>query len=330
MSVTAGGKATARAHANIALVKYWGKRAGAGNVPAAPSLSMTLDALVTETTVELGDGATDEVELDGVAAGPDAVTRVGRVLGELRARAGSTSTRMACVKSRNFFPTASGLASSASAYAALVTAAAAAYGVELSPEDASRLARKGSASAARSIHGGWVLLPGGDEAGPDPAAEPLAPPDALDVAMVVAITDPGPKKVSSRDGMTLTAETSPYYQPWLATARADAAAARAALAARELPRLGELMEQSCLAMHASALAARPGVIYLRGVTLDGFLLVRELRRGGRSCWFTADAGPHVKALCARADAAQVAAALGALPGVTRTLVSAPGGKAHLV
>ena len=328
MSVTGSGKATARAHANIALVKYWGKRAGAGNVPAAPSLSMTLDALVTETTVELWDGASDEVELDGVAAGPDAVTRVGRVLSELRARV--TSSRMARVKSRNFFPTASGLASSASAYAALVTAAAAAYGVDLSPDDASRLARKGSASAARSIHGGWVLLPGGDDAGVDPAAEPLAPPDALDVAMVVAITDPGPKKVSSRDGMTLTAETSPYYQPWLATARADAAAARAALAARDLPRLGELMEQSCLAMHASALAARPGVIYLRGVTLDGFLLVRELRRGGLSCWFTADAGPHVKALCARADAAQVAEALAALPGVTRTLVSAPGGKAQLV
>ena len=102
-----------------------------------------------------------------------------------------------------------------------------------------------------------------------------------------------------------------------ATARAHANIALDQLADDQVG-LGELMEQSCLAMHASALAARPGVIYLRGVTLDGFLLVRELRRGGLSCWFTADAGPHVKALCARADAAQVAAALAALPGVTRT------------
>lgn len=321
--------ATARACANIALVKYWGKRDAALNLPAAGSLSLTLDALTTVTTVHFDRGLpTDWMTLGGEPAAPAVLARTSAWLDRVRALAGITTR--AAVTTVNHFPTASGLASSASAYAALVTAAAAAYGVELSLEDASRLARKGSASAARSIHGGWVLLPGGDDAGVDPAAEPLAPPDALDVAMVVAITDPGPKKVSSRDGMTLTAETSPYYQPWLATARADAAAARAALAARDLPRLGELMEQSCLAMHASALAARPGVIYLRGVTLDGFLLVRELRRGGLLCWFTADAGPHVKALCARADAAHVAEALAALPGVTRALISAPGGKAHLV
>ncbi len=59
--------AVATACANIAVVKYWGKRDSGLNLPAAPSLSLTLDALRTRTSVERIGGTTDELELDGSA-----------------------------------------------------------------------------------------------------------------------------------------------------------------------------------------------------------------------------------------------------------------------
>ena len=155
----------ARARANIALSKYWGKADRALNLPAVPSLSLTLDDLVTETSAARDEAlAGDHVELDGTLRAGDEATTLSAFLALVRARAGvaeGAAGTFLRVRSFNHFPTASGLASSASGYAALAAAASAAYGLSLDDHALSALARRGSASAARSVFGGWVELPAG-------------------------------------------------------------------------------------------------------------------------------------------------------------------------
>jgi diphosphomevalonate decarboxylase len=321
-----GARVTAVACSNIALVKYWGKRDAALNLPAAGSLSLTLDALRTRTTVELDAAAgADELVLGGARQGGEALAKVSRFLDLVRARA--DRGERARVTSDNSFPTGSGLASSASAFAALALAAARAYGLPADPAALSALARRGSGSAARSIFGGFVeMLAEGD----DPHAVPLLAAGAWDVRMVVAVVGGGkPKSVSSRSGMDHTAATSPLYLGWLACVPGDLAAARAAVAARDLEALGAVTEASALTMHASALAARPAVVYFRGATLEAFHAVRDLRGAGARAFATMDAGPHVKVLCAPDDAERVAATLRAVPGVTDIIHCRPGPAAHV-
>lgn len=323
----------ARACANIALVKYWGKRDGRLNLPAAGSLSLTLDALVTTTQVTFDAGlASDQLVLDGGSARPGDLVRTTEFLDLVRAQARITAR--ARVVSRNEFPTASGLASSASGYAALALAATAAAGLALSPRQLSILARRGSGSAARSVFGGFVRMHAGDAGPADGSAawaEPLGSPLTATVRMVIAVIGGGVAKAfGSRDAMDHTAQTSPLYRAWLELVPRDLAAAEAALAAGDLEQLGAITEGNALAMHASAIAARPAVIYWQPATLAALAEVRALRAAGHPAWATMDAGPHVKVLTTAADAPAVAAALRALPGVTDIVVAAAGGPAVVV
>jgi len=322
---------TARACANIALVKYWGKRDPQLNLPAAGSLSLTLDALVTTTQVTFDAGlAADELVLDGAPARPAELARASQLLDLVRA-AGRLATR-ARVVSRNEFPTASGLASSASGYAALAVAALGAAGVAMSARELSILARRGSGSAARSVFGGFVRMHAGRAGdGSDAFAEPVASPLTERVRMVIAIVGGGAAKThGSRDAMDHTAATSPLYRAWIELVPRDLAAAEAALAAADLEQLGTIAEANALAMHASAIAARPAVIYWQPATLAALAEVRALRAAGRAAWATMDAGPHVKVLTGAGDAAAVAAALRAVPGVTDVSIAAAGGAAAIL
>ena len=326
--MTVGTQVTARACANIALVKYWGKRDARLNLPAAGSLSLTLAALVTETTVAFDPAlAHDELVLDGAAAPADRVTPFLDLVRE----AARLSAR-ARVTTRNDFPTASGLASSASGFAALAVAASRAAGLDLEPRELSILARRGSGSAARSIFGGFVRMHAGSRSdGSDAFAEPLPSPLADHVRMVIAIVGGGaPKAHGSRDAMDHTAATSPYYASWIALVPRDLAAAETALARGDLQELGEIAEANALAMHASAIAARPGVIYWQPPTLAALAAVSALRAQGHPAWATMDAGPHVKVLTTAADADAVARALAAVPGVSETLISTTGGPACVI
>ncbi len=319
------GRATARACANIALVKYWGKRDAALNLPAAGSLSLTLDALVTETTVAFDAAlAADELVLDGATAKPADVARTSEFLDLVRAVAG-TRTR-ARVTSANHFPTASGLASSASGYAALALAATAAAGVDLDARALSILARRGSGSAARSVFGGFVRMYAGERAdGADAYAEPIESPLAARVRMVIAVVGGGAAKaVGSRDAMEHCAETSPLYAAWLALVPADLASARAAIAAGDVAALGEVAEANALAMHATAIASRPAIVYWQPATLALLAAVRELRARGVAAWATMDAGPHVKVLTTADDAPRVADAVRVVDGVTAVTISKAG------
>lgn len=306
----------ARAHANIALVKYWGKRHGPGNRPAAGSISVTLDALATETRVRFDAGLdTDDIRL----AGGGDTARIAAFLDLVRERAG-IDTR-AEVVSRNTFPTGAGLASSASGFAALALAASRAAGLDLDDAALSALARRGSGSAARSIFGGFVEM---RSEGDDPHAVPMPGTEEWPLSVAIAIVDTGSKTTGSTEGMRHTERTSPYYAAWLDTVAADLPAMRAAIEARDLAAVGELAEANCLAMHGAMLAARPALAYWRPATLAVLETILELRAGGTAVYATIDAGPQVKALCAPEDADRVARELGSVPGVSEIRTSGLG------
>lgn len=323
--------ARATAHSNIALVKYWGKRDGDDpdlNLPAVGSLSMTLAELHTVTRV--GPADRDACELDGTRLTGEPVRRVLAHLDRAWARFGAGGPRPPCaVRSENHLPTAAGLASSASGFAALTLAAVAAFagavpGPELFPELAG-LARRGSGSAARSLFGGFVRLDRGERSdGLDCAARPLWGPDHWDVRLLVVHTALGAKAVGSTGGMERCRRTSPYYPAWVETSQADLDAAQAALAERDLTALGEVMEHSCMKMHACMLATRPPLLYWRGTTLDVIRDVWDARAAGLVGFVTSDAGPHVKVLCEAATAEALAARLRGLTGVHAVQSVGPG------
>jgi diphosphomevalonate decarboxylase len=324
---------TAFAGTNIALVKYWGKRDAGLNLPATGSLSLTLAELGSETTVrfdrDAGDGDGDRVLLGGSPAEPRFAGRVRAFLDLVRALA--KIDLPAEVATRNTVPTAAGLASSAAGFAALALAASRAAGLRLRPAELSALARRGSGSAARSIFGGFVeMAPGTRADGSDAVAHSLADQSHWDVRLCVAITAAGEKVIGSTAAMERTARSSPYYAAWLASVPADLALARAAVAGRDLASLGAVAERSATRMHACALAADPHILYWNPATLAALATVKELRARGTRAYFTIDAGPHVKVLCATADAPAVSAALASTPGVMQTLLLAPGPGARIV
>lgn len=315
--------ATAVAHPNIALCKYWGKRDRALNLPSVGSLSLTLAPFSTTTTVEWGAEA-DELVLNGRPGSAEESRKVFQLLDLL-----DSWRPKVRVLTENDFPTAAGLASSSSGFAALVLAASKAAGHERTEEELSVLARRGSGSAARSIFGGWAEWKLGERPdGMDSHAFELAPADHWDVRMVVAIFDAGPKGTSSRDGMLHTQQTSPYYPAWVASAPRDLAEARVAVRARDLAALGAVMERSALRMHACMMAADPAVFYWKSGSVWAQETVAALRAKGVPCAWTMDAGPNVKVLCESAHAEEVVTRLSRV--ADRVHVLEPGGPARLV
>ncbi len=308
------------AHPNIALVKYWGKRDIALNLPAVSSVSLTLAPFATRTEVQFG-AVQDEFHLDGQPAGAGEAHRIAKTLDLV-----VPGRSPAVVVTANDFPTGAGLASSASGFAALVVAAATAAGL---PEDRtawSRIARQGSGSACRSLFGGFAHWNRGvDPAGTDSVAQPLPDGDGWDVAMVVAITSTERKATSSTDGMERSRMTSPLYTTFVEQSEGDVAEAIAAIGRRDLERLGTVMESSTFKMHAVMATSQPPLIYALPATIALQHAVLDLRRSGVGAWMTMDAGPQVKVLCTASDAAKVLAAL--QPLASRVVIGRPGAAA---
>jgi diphosphomevalonate decarboxylase len=315
--------ATATAHPNIALVKYWGKRDIALNLPAVPSLSLTLDGFSTTTTVTLGAPA-DRMWLDGAEAAPKVAAKALRFLDLV------VPGRPPCeIVSVNNFPTGAGLASSASGFAALALAAAAAASQPLDLPRLSVLARQGSGSACRSLWGGFVEWQVGVAAdGSDSRGVPVAPPDHWDLAMVVGVVSTAGKAVGSTEGMERSRLTSPLYTTWVDQAAADVDEGRAAVLAKDLPRLGRVMEASTYKMHATMHTSEPPLMYWQPGSVGALQAVWALRAAGTPCWTTMDAGPQVKVLCAPQHADAVVAAL--RPHTQAVHVLRPGGPAAVI
>lgn len=314
------GKATVVAPSNIALIKYWGVRDPERAIPWNPSLSMTLRRCTTRTTVAGREaGAADEVLLRTAAglepATPPFAARVVAHLDRLREWAAvGTPFRVA---TENSFPMGSGLASSASGFAALALAFAAALEREVSLRQASLLAwSSGSGSAARSVAGGFVQWPAtGDE---DNAAAQLLPESHWDLRDVIAVVDASAKEVPSREGHRL-ASTSPYFERRLAALVERLRRVRIALEQRDFAALAPLVEEEAVDLHLIAMSSRPPIFYWRPATLGVLERVRHLRRAGIEVCATMDAGANVHLICTPAAEPFVAQELRRLPQVQEVI-----------
>ncbi|HCG75061.1 diphosphomevalonate decarboxylase [Staphylococcus caprae] len=285
----------ARAHTNIALIKYWGKADEAYIIPMNNSLSITLDRFYTETKVTFDSSLTeDKLILNGEKVDDKETTKIQKYMDIVREVA--DTELYAVIESENFVPTSAGLASSASAYAALAAACNEALHLGLSDKDLSRLARRGSGSASRSIFGGFAEW----EKGHDDATSFAHPIDAQhwedELSMIFVVINNKSKKVSSRSGMSLTRDTSRFYQYWLDHVDQDLADAKEAIHHKDFKSLGEVIEANGLRMHATNLGAQPPFTYMVQESYDAMAIVHQCREAGLPCYFTMDAGPNVKVL----------------------------------
>lgn len=281
------GRTVSRASPSLALVKYWGKADTAENLPATPSIGITLDGLYSTTEVTCC-GSEDAVSVDG---SPAPVNRYRSFFDRLRSAVGRQVYFQ--VRSSNNFPTAAGLASSSSGFAALSLACSAAAGVSLTKRELSALARFGSASAARAVYGGFVSLDAGAE-----YAEPVFPEDHWpELRIIVVAVASGEKAVSSRKAMELSRTTSPYYERWVTDSVSLYDEALAALRMRDMERLGHVMGLSYMRMFAAMLSCDPPVHYWLPDSTRLIHLCGRMRSEGIGAWETMDAGPQVKIAC---------------------------------
>ena len=317
-------KATIRAGSNIAFIKYWGVDDATINLPQNNSISLTLADAHTTTTLEwlpVRDLTRDELTLDGVRLDERKAARLVRHLDRVRTLA--TVDYRARVVSQNNFPMASGIASSASGFAALTTAACHALGLNLDATRLSAIARRGSGSASRSLFGGFVEW----ERGHDDAssvAHQMHPADHWDLYDVVAVVSGAEKAVSSEQGHGL-AGSSPLNRGRVAGLDHALAEVRTALADRDLHRLGPVIEQDALAMHAVMMTSIPSLLYWQPGTLEIIHAIRQWReQEGLAAYFTIDAGPNIHVICEAATAPIVQSRLQTLSSVQQIIVSRPG------
>lgn len=298
----AGGEAYAPA--NIALVKYWGKRDEELKLPVAGSLSVSLGEWGTRTRVSRReDGSGDRVRLNGKELPGDSgfARRVSAFLDLTRPR-GDFSVE---VVTENTVPTAAGLASSASGFAALAGALDDWFGWGLSERERSVLARLGSGSACRSVgQGFYEWLAGTEEGGGDSYARRVEA-DWPEFRVGAVVVDAGEKPVGSGEGMRRAVESCPLFGGWKATVERDLAGMKAGLAARDWAAVGGIAEGNAMAMHGLMWATRPPVVYTQAGTLEAMRKVWAARAEGVGVWFTMDAGPNVKLLFDAADEGKV-------------------------
>ncbi|MBP1950962.1 diphosphomevalonate decarboxylase [Virgibacillus litoralis] len=318
-------KASAKAHTNIALIKYWGKRDESLILPMNNSLSLTLDGFYTTTTVDFRESLTeDSFFLNNQPVSGVEYERVTSFLDLIREYAGKPNF-FAEVHSTNYVPTAAGFASSASGFAALATAAAKSLGLKVSDEELSILTRQGSGSACRSIYGGFVEWEKGDMSdGSDSYAIQVAPANHWDIRVAAVVLSSSAKKVLSREGMKRTVDTSAYYSSWVESIPDDLSNIKEGIKNRDFARVGEIAEANCLRMHATTLAANPPFTYWHDTTLAVMQTVQELRDNGVLAYFTIDAGPNVKVLYLPENEETIQSTLREIPGVDDVIASRAG------
>ncbi len=325
-------KATAQAHSNIALVKYWGKRDEKLILPYNSSVSMTLDKFFTVTTVEFDKKyKEDEFVLNGKKVFGIEAEQVKAHLDIVRSMAKIGLN--AHVQSENNFPTAAGLASSASGMAALTMAAAKAAGLNLDKKELSILSRQGSGSASRSIFGGFVEWPmgkaldGRDSFGVQIAKELHWP----EFRMIVCIVKGWEKKWKSRAGMTQSVATSPFFGRWAQTAEDDAKELKKAVLEKNFKKVGEIAEQNALKMHATMITTNPSIIYWHPVTVE---IIQNVLQWRQEEWlegyFTMDAGPQVKVMCLEKHEKDLVKRLGQISGIEKIEVCRAGPDAEML
>jgi diphosphomevalonate decarboxylase len=320
---------TALAHPNIALIKYWGNRDESLRLPVNGSISMNLAGLETQTTVtwdESRETSNDTLTINGAPVTGPALERVSAFLDLVRAMAGLDLR--AAVASENNFPTGTGIASSASAFAALALAATKAAGLDLPEAALSRLARRGSGSACRSIPGGLVEWAAG-ASDADSFAISITPPEHWDLVDVIAIVSAAHKPTGSTEGHAL-AGTSPLQAARVADAPRRLDICRQAILKRDFAALAEITELDSSLMHAVMMTSTPPLFYWQPETLTVIQEIRAKRAQGLAACTTVDAGPNVHVICEKAAATEVVRVVGSINGVREVRTAQVGGPARLV
>jgi|TARA_R110002050_G_scaffold14122_4_gene44828 diphosphomevalonate decarboxylase len=298
-----GTKADAFAPSNIALCKYWGKRDVELNLPINASLSISLGELGSHTTLSESDRGQDQVYLNNELLSLDSPF-ARKVIGFIDLFRRDLKQPVQ-VRTVNNIPTAAGLASSASGFAALTLAIDKFYRFDLALDHLSAFARMGSGSASRSLYQGFVEWhKGSREDGMDSCAERLALEwPGFRIGLLKVAT--GEKKVDSRSGMQRTVESAALYSAWPQQAANDLVAIKRAIQQQDLECLGQTAEQNALSMHATMIASWPPLLYWQPESVAAMHRVWELRASGVPVYLTMDAGPNLKLLFQHADEMQV-------------------------
>jgi diphosphomevalonate decarboxylase len=318
---------TAKAHPNIAFVKYWGNRDDALRVPANGSISMNLDGLETVTTVQFEEGfQTDLVTINGKIAGEKAVARVRKMLDEIRTIA--RFHQFAKVESQNNFPTGAGIASSASAFAALALASSKAAGLQMDVKDLSRLARRSSGSACRSIPGGFVEWKAGTGDG-DSFSDSFASSDYWDLADCIAIISSEQKSTGSTEGHSL-AWTSPLQSARVDDTPRRLDICRQSILDRDFEAFADIVELDSNLMHAVMMTSHPPLFYWLPATLEVMRVVREARGKGMLICCTVDAGANVHVICEGHVSKETVKLVETIPGIREVRLATVGGPAIIV
>lgn len=284
-------KSTARAHANVAIAKYWGKRDTSLNLPFVDSVSFNIADLQSETTAIWDeDDFRDALTINGWQIPAHKMGRIQRILDDIRARKGWS--KRCILHSKNNFPHSTGLASSASGFAAAAMAATKAAGLNDSESELSKLARLGSGSASRSIPGGWVRwYAGNKDDGSDSYAESIAPANHWPLHVFVVQISDVPKDVSSTEAMA-RCQHSPYWPVYLEQAAKAADIATTAIIQKDFAALRDAMHSNAFQLHALTLTCNPPICYFAPKSLE---LVRHVMRSckGLGICCTMDAGSNI-------------------------------------
>lgn len=288
-------KKTAIAPANAGLIKYWGRKDELLRIPENGSISVNLSGLTTTTTVEFDEQyESDQVFLARIED-KSSSDRVISHLDRIRKIAGVKTK--AKVVSRNSFPSATGLSSSSSGFAALTLAASVAAGLILSEKELSKLARLGSGSACRSIPDGYVEWVKGDTHETS-YAQSIFPPTYWNIVDVVAIVSTGKKEISSSEGQTFV-HTSPFYPVRLSRVEKKIHTMKKVIQERNFSAFGELIEGEALELHAVMMTSKPPLLYWTNQTVSLMRKVREWRVKGLPVYFTINTGQDVHLFCER-------------------------------
>jgi diphosphomevalonate decarboxylase len=319
--------ATAQANSNIAFIKYWGNRDDALRLPANPSISMNLEGLYSQTTVQWDDKlSTDQLILNGTPVEGAALDRVSIHLNYIRNRV-EVKTR-ARVESKNNFPMGAGIASSASSFAALTVAAVAAAGATLSERELTTIARLGSGSASRSIPTGFVEWHTG-LSHDDSYASSFAAPDYWDLVDVIAIVNSQHKPVGSSAGHQ-SANTSDLQSGRVNGAVDRFATCKHAILSRNFGVFAEVVERDSNLMHAVMMTSVPPLFYWQPATLEVMNCIRQWRAEGLSVCYTLDAGPNIHCICLRNSEQVVSERLKTLSGVEDIRIASVGGPVRII
>ncbi len=319
--------ATAQAHPNIAFIKYWGNRDDVLRLPMNGSISMNLAGLTTRTTVSFQHSlAMDELIINGHEVTGAGLNRVAYILDIIRGLANIHDH--AEIVSENNFPAGAGIASSAAAFAALALAGSKAAGLNLSEAELSRLARRGSGSASRSIPGGFVEWQVGTTDA-DSFAFSIAPADHWSLVDCVAVVSASHKQTGSTEGHAI-APTSPLQAARVADAPRRLDLCRKAILDKDFDAFASIVELDSDMMHAVMMTSTPALHYWKPASLDVMSCVRQWRMDGLQVCYTVDAGANVHVICPETEAQAVEKSLSELSGVENVLVARAGGPAQII